>query len=153
MTYEEFRKIVEDTGKYYVTEDEQSVFVTKTNHSHWSIRISKNVEAFIEFNFASYGKNDGDLIRAALELAETPLDEREPEKRYCLRHKFIVPMFGGFRAYLVSDDGLYNLSSPTTFNKRKKTFTKKEIEDIKNEFGVTLEDFELLEVKDEKIKS
>lgn len=146
MTYQEFKKIVEDTGKYYVTEDKESVFVTRNNVTRWSVRVSKNIEEFIEFAIDTYGRKGGDLIRAVLELAETPLNKRELEKKYYLRHKFIVPMFSCFRAYLVSDDGLYKLSSPTTFNKRKKTFTKKEIEDIKNKYGVTLEDFEMIEV-------
>lgn len=113
MTYQEFKKIVEDTGKYYVTEDDESVFVARNNVTRWSVRVSKNIEEFIEFAIDTYGRNDGDLIRAVLELAETPLDEREPEKKYYLLHA-----------------------------------TKKEIEDIKKKYDVTLEDFEMVEVED-----
>lgn len=113
MTYKEFKQIVEDTGKYYVTEDEESVFIAEKNRSEWCIRISKLINKFIEFDVVSYGKEGGDLIRAVLELADTPLEKREPEKKYYLLHA-----------------------------------TKKEIEDIKKKYGVTLEDFEMVEVED-----
>lgn len=148
MTYQEFKKTVEDTGEYYVTEDEQSVFVTKTNRSQWSIRISKNVEAFIEFNISTYGKTDGDLIRAALKLAETPLDERVPEKRYCLRHKFLVSTLNVLGTYLIDRNNVYSLGLLDYYPDHQTQFTKKKIEEIKNKYDVTLEDFEMIEVED-----
>lgn len=148
MKYEEFKKVVENTGEYYVNEDVESVFITEKNHSKWCIRISKNVRAFIEFAFDAYGKNDGDLIRAVLNLAETPLDEREPEKKYYLRHKFIISMYSHLRAYLILNYDVYYLGSPNQYPDHQSTFTKKEIEGIKNKFGVTLSDFEMIEVEE-----
>ncbi len=149
MTYQEFKKIVEDTGEYYVNEDEVSVFVMRKNFSRFSIRISKLIEDVAEFKIDGYGKNGGDLIRAALVLAETPLDEREPEKRYYLRHKLMSSLFDNSKAYLISKtpDVCY-LGSIILCDKKQAQFTKKEIEDIKNEFDVTLSDFEMIEVKE-----
>lgn len=79
MTYEEFKAAVEDTGRYDVTEDEYAVFVTNINLSEWSIRISKTKEESLAFIDFTCGIDDIDLIRAVLELAETPLLEREED--------------------------------------------------------------------------
>ena len=144
MTYEEFKAAVEDTGKYYVTEDIDSVFVIRKNFSSGSIRISKNVVAFIEFKFDAYGKDEADLIRAVLELAETPLEKREPEKKYYLKHKFLgTPP----EVYLNIYEGEYLILNSIETKEAQTTFTLKEIEDIKNKYDVTLEDFEMIEVE------
>lgn len=71
---------------------------------------------------------------------------RELEKKYYLRHKFLALTFSTLRAYLILDRDEYVLGSADFNEKRKTQFTKKEIEDIKNEFDVTLSDFELIEV-------
>ena len=149
MTYQEFKKAVKDTGEYYVTEDEQSVFVTKNNFSKWSIRISKMIEEFIEFAFDAYGSDDIDLIRAVLELAETPLEKREFEKKYYLRHKFLVSTLNVLGTYLIDRNNVYVLGLLDYYPDHQTQFTKKKIEDIKNKYGVTLEDFEMIEVEDE----
>lgn len=149
MTYQEFRKIVEDTEGYYIDENMSSIFVNGINCASWCIRISKNVENFTQFKDRAYRKDDGDLIRAVLELAETPLGKREPEKRYYLKHKFIVPKFRSSRAYLILNYDLYYLGSLNRFSDHQSIFTKKEIEEIKKKFDVTLEDFEMIEVEDE----
>lgn len=150
MTYEEFKKIVEDTGKYYVTEDDNSVFVTMNHFSKWSIRISQRINNFTEFQIDAYGKNDGDIIRTVLEFAETPLEKRGPKKRYYLKHKFMVSELSNSRAYLIlKNRDEYYLGSIILCDKQQATFAKKEIEEIKNKYDVTLSDFELVEVEDE----
>lgn len=71
---------------------------------------------------------------------------RELEKKYWLRHKFLTLTFSTLRAYLILDRDEYVLGSADFNEKRKTQFTKKEIENIKKEFDVTLSDFELIEV-------
>lgn len=149
MTYEEFRKIVEDTDSYSINENSSSLYVTWANCSNWSIRISKDVGNYVQCTNQVFRKEDYDLIRAALKLAETPLDKREPEKRYFLRHKFLITELSNERAYLVFKNDVYYAGLPIFFKKQEAQFTKKEIEEIKNKYDVTLEDFEMVEVKDE----
>lgn len=149
MTYEEFKKIVEDTERYVVTEDINSIFVRNKYYADWSIRIAKTIEECLEFKDFIYRSNDIDIIRAALELAGTPLDKREPEKKYYLRHKFLVSTLNVLGTYLIDRNNVYSLGLLDYYPDHQTQFTKKKIEEIKNKYDVTLEDFELIEVEDE----
>lgn len=91
------------------------------------------------------------LYKLCFEYANTPVKDREEEKKYYLRHKWI----GDKQNYLIkpkierkpflfqSFDNCYG--RPTT---ERGEFTEKEIEEIKEKFDTDLSDFELVEVKE-----
>lgn len=73
----------------------------------------------------------------------TSVEDREEEKKYCLRHRWFN-----------FDDRYLNKNLETNqfflsyapFENYKSAFTLKEIEEIKEKYCTTLEDFEIIEV-------
>lgn len=81
-------------------------------------------------------------------LAETDLEDREEEKKYYLRHKWISD--GGCQYLnLNTDKNKYDISSKSNFAEFKTQFTLEEINKIKEKFNTDLSDFEMVEVKNE----
>ena len=66
-------------------------------------------------------KKDINVIKAAIELVETPPEDREEEKKFYLEHKW-----------------------------ENKKFTRKEIEEIKEKFDISWKDFAVVEEKDKE---
>ena len=92
-----------------------------------------------------------ELFDLVVEYAKTPIKDREEEKRYYLKHRYLQSSFtnlNDFLSYSASDNKLA-LSNGINFPKYKTHFTLKEIEEIKEKFNTDLEDFEIIEVKDE----
>ena len=89
-----------------------------------------------------------ELYKLCFEYASTPVKDREEEKKFYLRHRWLESI--GNR-YLITDlgDGYYYLDDKDDYFAGKMQFTLKEIEEIKEKFGTDLADFELVEVKDE----
>ena len=95
-------------------------------------------------------KGDFNMIKAAVEFAETPLEDREEEKKFYLKHRWIVQAGDyktGFLNYDTTNDILYIYSEHHT-HFVKTQFTLKEIEEIKKKFDTDLADFELVEVEE-----
>lgn len=88
------------------------------------------------------------LFDIIVEYAKTPIDEREEETKYYLRHKYINKR----NAYLVVDENQncslqvmgVDYELPTS---DKAKFTEKEIENIKDYNKTDLYDFEMIEVE------
>lgn len=91
---------------------------------------------------------DFNMIKAAVEFAETPIDDREEEKKFYLKHKY-------FKHW---DDVQYftfdyihkcaYLNCKLSICQAMQQFTLKEIEELKEKFDADLADFELVEVKE-----
>ena len=81
-------------------------------------------------------------------LAETDLEDREEEKKYYLKHKWIS--YSG-RQYLNlnTDKNKYDINSKSNSAEFKTQFTLEEINKIKEKFNTDLSDFEIVEVKNE----
>lgn len=92
----------------------------------------------------------GELFDLLVEYARTPLDEREEEKKFYLKHKWMA-YENENNLTLCFPTGKYYLSHSTENNGYKTTFTLKEIEEIKEKFNTDLADFELVEVEIEKM--
>lgn len=95
-------------------------------------------------------ERDFNMIKAAVEFAETPPEDREEEKKFYLKHKWITS--GGFYMYVTHHTKpygeVYELLSWRYGEINGMQFTLKEIEKIKKEFDTDLKDFELVEVKE-----
>lgn len=91
------------------------------------------------------------LFHLLVEYAETPLEDRVEEKKFYLKHRWIVQAGDyktGFLNYDTNNDILFIYSEHHT-HLIKTQFTLKEIEEIKEKFDTDLKDFELVEVEDE----
>lgn len=97
---------------------------------------------------------DNDLRRILLdtlyEYARTPVEERENQKKYYLKHRWLV--CDGLE-YLCYDKGsyIYFLSERPLIEDDDATseFTQEDINSIKRKFNTSLEDFEMIEVQNE----
>lgn len=91
------------------------------------------------------------LFDLIYEYIRTPVEEREEEKKYYLRHK---PKFydneneeGDYLNYAIYLGSYFLDTNIGGFNV-KTSFTQKEIDEIKERFNTDLSDFEIIEVED-----
>ena len=80
-------------------------------------------------------------------LAETDPQDREEEKKYYLKHKWLYSRDCNYLNFK-SDENSYMLSYSYDWYGHKKQFTKAEIDKIKEKFNTNLEDFEIIEVEE-----
>ena len=140
MKYSEFREYL----TFYnisLNEDEESLTAA------YKFEISKTEEHSIRFliNFFDF-PYEFDLIKKVIELAETPLSEREEEKKYYLKHRFIND-YTTQKYFNFTASGGAILSNRLEGEGYKTKFTKAEIEEFKKRFDTDLRDFELIEVE------
>ena len=79
MRYCEFREYLKGTD-FEIKEDSTKVQVNIDDIA--CVRISKTVYREIIIPFSAEEPEEYEMFKKALELAETPLDEREEEKEY-----------------------------------------------------------------------
>lgn len=142
MKYKEFRQYLK-INEIYMEEDEESLTAA------YKFEISKTEEHSIRFliNFFDF-QYEFDLIKKVIELAETPLDEREEEKKYYLKHKFINNYSTINYINVVATEGVILSGRLCEDQVFKTKFTKAEIEELKEKFDTDFNDFELIEVED-----
>ena len=72
---------------------------------------------------------------------------KEQEQKYYIKHKWLE--YKGYEyAGVITRDFIFELGSEVEDEKRKTQFTLEEIEGIKNMYGTTLEDFEIIPVEE-----
>lgn len=90
------------------------------------------------------------LLDTMYEYARTPVEERENQKKYYLKHRWLV--CDGLE-YLCYDKGsyIYFLSERPLVEDDDATseFTQEHINSIKKKFDTSLEDFKMIEVQNE----
>lgn len=145
MKYTEFKEIANNAG--YITSERSGLCIAEAVGRNNKIIIDKcKVEAvYIDNNICN--SEDFEVIKAAVALAETPLEEREEEKKYYLRHRFLEITAC---SYLNRDRELQelNLNDKAQFNDMQTQFTQAEIDEIKEKYNTDLKDFEIIEVKE-----
>lgn len=85
------------------------------------------------------------LFDLIIEYARTPIEDREEEKKFYLRHRWMGNSWWKYLNQL--DDGSYFIREGDLVPSLKNTFSLKEIEEIKKKFNTELKDFELVEVE------
>ena len=114
------------------------------------INISGKIENRIWVSIVTIcDEKDFNMIKAAVEFAETPLEDREEEKKFYLKHKYFQAHLDSKQYFCIRTSGGYPILKGYPTNADKFEFTLKEIEDIKKKLGTDLADFELVEVEDE----
>ena len=92
-------------------------------------------------------ETDLKMIKAVIEFAETPLEDREEEKKFYLRHKWLECIGNRYLTWDPGDNCCY-LDDSAEYYSGKMKFTLNEIEEIKKKFDTDLKDFELVEVEE-----
>ena len=154
MTYEEFRDEVEALG-FVLAESVFAVWV-----EDWECRTLARVDKHnllcVDMGFLQLTPDvRRKLFNLCVGLAKTPLEEREPVNKHYLINKLMGKLSTN-NAYLHLDlnDGSFLTGSESAYINifeevyTKVQFTLGEIEKIKEKFGVTLEDWELVEVEE-----
>lgn len=126
-----------DGTKYFVI---QNSFDVTMCH----VAINKLFE--MDIRFSEYMSET--LVDLIVEYAKTPVEDREEEKKFYLKHRFLVEV--GDCNYLNSDHSLreFYLNDKSQSEKIQTQFTLKEIEEIKKKFDTDLADFKLVEVEE-----
>lgn len=91
-------------------------------------------------------KTRRDLLDVIYEFASTPIEERQEEKKYYLRHRFLEIDACNYLNYDYGFQDL-NLNDKIQFDEIQTQFTQKEIDEIKEKYNTTLDDFEQIEVE------
>lgn len=143
---EEWEYQVRDTGKEYLIANKNGNLMAT---------VSKKVRKQINTDFDAWDKlsdeNKDMLFNLFIHFTSTPPEDREEEKKFYAKHKYLVGTEYRDANYLnfgkYDDDKLW-----LGFKDKRLTvqtqFSLKEIEDIKKEFDIDLKDFELVEVED-----
>lgn len=93
------------------------------------------------------GYDVDELYKVCFEYASTPVEDREEEKRYYLRHKWIGEELSVY-LHFDKEYNSYMLNLAIGDNSRKKEFTEEEIDGFKQTFNTDLSDFEIIEVEE-----
>lgn len=151
MKTKEFIKRVEELGYfvnsfkgYYEIRDVDKVIIAVINKT-----------IFLQFSTDYPGwdklcdKDRKELYNLVIKYASTPIEDREEEKKFYLRHRYFR-FYNGSSKYLGMDlvKDKPDLCSKITYRWIKNQFTEKEIDEIKEEFNTDLKDFELIEVEE-----
>ena len=147
MKYSKFIEILENKG--YKVDNFKDVIGIKDEDGYPLCTIEKAMEGRIDVGYSKfhrlYPKEKFELFILIGKLLDTPLDEREDEKRYRLRLPFIESY-----GYLNLDkiDGIYELSDEEQVNDYQTIFTESEIAELKEKYN--LDSFVLEEVKEDE---
>lgn len=152
MRTKEFIKRVEELG-FWVEELNNIINVCEDKAGFYLVTIDKNYQ-YILNNMGNRYKNlddykKRDLLKVCYEYATTPVEEREQEKKFYLRHRWMKgsSKITNYLNLIISTDDML-LSSEQQDESVKTQFTMEEIEEIKEKYKTDLSDFEIVEVEE-----
>lgn len=144
MKYSKLKEIAVEAG--YDILDDPNRYCMKHRYRNNCISVNKTLVKFIFIENEHCRPEDFEVIKASMELAETPPEERQKEKKYYLKHRFMC----GFEKYTFFNIDSLNkalyLSDKEQTQNIQTQFTQEEIEDIKEKYDTDLKDFEQIEV-------
>ena len=151
MKTKKYKKIVEENGyRYYETN--YSIIANKYKEEHYDveIKVGKLHSGRLEVNIKGFCRDESDMILAAMELAETPPEDREEEKKVLIRHKYLVSknLLPVNLVWNKLKDVYRSINLKVDNHIYQAQFTLKEVEDIKIKLDTDLADFELVEVEE-----
>lgn len=149
MKTKEFIRRVDELGFLYEKAEEVYYIYNKEGTKYASVchnvpnQIS-NMERVWDFLDKEEQKKLFDLL---IEYAKTPIEDREEEKRFYLKHRWLENREEcNYLNFEIS--GLYySLNTKCEASWAKTKFTINEIKEIKEKFDTDLADFELVEVE------
>ena len=155
MKTEEFKNKLEEMG-FCIADNAGMLSVYSKHNLNNRVFLVDSITRFRadtfsgEFESLDNGTKEK-LFNLIINYVCTPVEKREEEKKYCLRHKWL---YTDECRYLYKDDYgciLVEKLQPSEdfapFYKPTK-FTKEQIEEIKKELNTDLKDFEIVEVEE-----
>lgn len=114
-----------------------------TNWEYAISTISDGHSCFIN------GYDDDELYKLCFEYANTPVKDREEEKKFLIKHKYLVSKaICPVNLAKNKEKNVYRLINCKADNLVYQVqFTEKEIEEIKQKLNTNLEDYEMVEVE------
>lgn len=154
MKTKEFIKRVEELG-YLIDDNYYHYWEIRNNKNYLIAVVSKDVLYKISTDSGYWDdisdEDKNKLLGLLIEYSKTPIEDREEEKRYYLKHRWLTE--GGFYRYVKHHTKAYGkkyeLASWTYGNTSDMQYTFKEIEEIKKKFDTDLADFEMVEAENE----
>jgi hypothetical protein len=144
----EFIKEVRSLG-LEIAESLYEISIYDGNDELAYIRKDKRFYVCTYFEFSEYLSEElqEKLYNLIDKYARTPLEEREEQERFFLKFKIETDDDCNFLNYDKNDDEptLDNSLETSNFQTR---FTQKEIDEIKEKFGLTLSDFEQIPIEE-----
>ena len=156
MKTKEFTRRVEELGFYvdkerrifsiYGSDDQTDDMPLAFVDRYYPYQINTS---FMELNTLS-NRTKKELFKLLTDYASTPIDEREEEKKYYLKHRWLRCLGGC--ALLHESTKFHTFVLMGGFGEvpkdYKMKFTQKEIDEIKEKYNTDLSDFERVEVKE-----
>lgn len=143
----EFIKEVRSLG-LEIAESLYEISIYDGNDELAYIRKDKRFYVCTYFEFSEYLSEElqEKLYNLIDKYARTPLDEREEPQKYYLRFTALTEIGDcNYLNYCATEETIY-LSNRITKIVAQTQFTQKEIDEIKEKFGLTLSDFEQIPV-------
>lgn len=143
----EFIKEVRSLG-LEIAESLYEISIYDGNDELAYIRKDKRFYVCTYFEFSEYLSEElqEKLYNLIDKYARTPLDEREEPQKYYLRFTALTEIGDcNYLNYCATEETIY-LSNRITKIVAQTEFTQKEIDEIKEKFGLTLSDFEQIPV-------
>lgn len=152
LTTNEFVNAVKGEG-YLISANGADIFIRNDN---WEVlvRIDSEEEFVVDFchvGFSRLSTSDrAILFDLVANYTSTPPDEREEEKKFYLRHRWLKPSLitKNYLNYWIGRNVCWLDDNNETADVQTR-FTLKEIEEIKKKFDTDLKDFKRVDVKDE----
>lgn len=148
MKYKELERVAIESCYSIKRIGINTIIEKKRNGYISTIIIKENQKGKIIIDAEISYPHESEVVKAAVEYANTSLDERQEEKKYYLKHSFMC----GFEkdTFLNVDDlnrAVY-LGNNAQSSSIQTQFTQAEIEDIKEKCHTDLKDFEIIEVEE-----
>lgn len=151
MKTEEFKNKLEEMG-FCIADNAGMLSVYSKHNLNNRVFLVDSITRFRadtfsgEFESLDNGTKEK-LFNLIINYVCTPVEKREEEKKYYLRHKWLYSRDCNYLNFK-SDENSYMLSYSYDWYGHKKQFTKAEIDKIKEKFNTNLEDFEIIEVEE-----
>lgn len=154
MKTKEFIKRVEELG--YSFSSSYYCWEIRNKKNHLIAVVSKDVLYKISTDSAYWDvipdEDKNKLLELIVEFASTPVEDREEEEKFYLKHRWLMTEFGDTyylcKCYNAAGKISYGIRLSYITHDETRLFTLKEIEEIKEKFDTDLSDFELVKVEE-----
>lgn len=135
--------------RYRAGHDEIALYSHHYGIDRQVVRINNETKGILFISNGSSSVNDLNVIKAAIEFAETDPEDREGEKKFWIQHKFMVSknLLPVNLVWNKLKDVYRSINLKMDNHIYQAQFTFKEYEEIKEKLDTDLKDFELVEVR------
>nr|DAL26924.1 MAG TPA_asm: hypothetical protein [Caudoviricetes sp.] len=149
MRIDELKKIAKGYSYKYSESKYDHIFTKPYSNNSISIDKTQKEKILIKIPILCE-KRDFDMLKAAMEFAETDPEDREEENKFWIQHKFMVSknLLPVNLVWNKLKDVYRSINLKVDNHIYQAQFTFKEYEGIKKKLNTDLADFELVEVEE-----